>query len=261
MRASNDGKSNHNNGFDYSGWKTEQYNLKRQMILRDHNLTFDPKNLDKTLKLIGGVDISFENGNSNRAIATLIVLSFPDLKIVHEESEQVEMTLPYIAGYLAFREVPHIQRLIENVRNKVPHMMPQVILVDGNGHLHQRGFGSACHLGVVENIPTIGVAKKILMVKGLTDEYIDGLEQQLTRKGECIDIDIDSEKRIGCILKTDNITNVYISPGHRVCLDTAVSIVKRCSLKSIPEPIYQADLISRNHVKKYFKKSKNPRRY
>ena len=64
---------------------------------------------------------------------------------------------------LAFREVPHLEIMITELKQQKPQFVPQIILVDGNGVMHQRGFGLASHLGVVVGIPTIGVAKTLLV--------------------------------------------------------------------------------------------------
>lgn len=45
---------------------------------------------------------------------------------------------------------------------------PDIVFVDGNGRLHPRGAGLACHLGVVTGLRTIGVGKTFLQVDGLT---------------------------------------------------------------------------------------------
>lgn len=74
------------------------------------------------------------------------------------------MSEPYIPGFLAFREVPH---LLACFRELGEEFRPQVVLVDGNGVLHPRGFGLASHLGVLLDLPTIGVGKNLLCVDGL----------------------------------------------------------------------------------------------
>ena len=48
-----------------------------------------------------------------------------------------------------------------------PDMKPQILMVDGNGIWHTRGFGCASHIGVKFGIPTLGVAKKTFDVDGL----------------------------------------------------------------------------------------------
>ena len=47
-----------------------------------------------------------------RAVAALVVLTLPDLKVVHEDYERIIPSVPYSAGFLAFREVPAYQLLL-----------------------------------------------------------------------------------------------------------------------------------------------------
>ncbi|KAF3772660.1 Endonuclease V [Nymphaea thermarum] len=44
---------------------------------------------------------------------------------------------------------------IGSVSNGLYRLPVQLLMVDGNGLLHPRGFGLACHLGVLADIPTI----------------------------------------------------------------------------------------------------------
>ena len=89
---------------------------------------------------VAGVDISFDKDHPrHRACAMLAVLSFPALEVVHVSSTVVEMTEPYIPGFLAFREVEFLLERLEEVKTQRPELAPQAILVDGNGVLHPRG--------------------------------------------------------------------------------------------------------------------------
>lgn len=78
------------------------------------------------------------------------------------------MDAPYIPGFLAFREAPHLMKLFQKLKDTKPQFMPQVILVDGNGVLHQNGFGLASHFGVLADIPTIGCGKTVFYVDGIS---------------------------------------------------------------------------------------------
>lgn len=86
---------------------------------------------------------------------------------MYKDYEFVHLDLPYIPGFLAFREAPHLLKLIEKLKKTKSQFIPQVILVDGNGILHQNGFGLASHLGVLANIPTIGCGKTVFYVDGI----------------------------------------------------------------------------------------------
>lgn len=88
----------------------------------------------------------------------------PTPQVVEMSSVVCQMNEPYIPGFLAFREVPH---LLSCFRKLGEDFQPQVVLVDGNGVLHPRGFGLASHLGVLLGLPTIGVGKNLLCVDEL----------------------------------------------------------------------------------------------
>eukprot|EP00947_MAST-08B_sp_MAST-8B-sp1_P003369 g3369.t1 len=132
----------------------------------------------RPLQLVGGVDISFVKGNSVDACASLVVLSYPEQKVVYEDYARVALTQPYMPGFLAFREVGFLVTLVNELRKRAPECEPDVIMVDGNGVLHKRGFGLACHLGVLVGIPTVGVGKNWYEVDGLTKEKLAVLQTQ-----------------------------------------------------------------------------------
>lgn len=57
------------------------------------------------LKYIGGVDISFSKIDPSVACGTLVVLDIRSLDVVYEDSVIVQIDVPYVPGFLAFREV------------------------------------------------------------------------------------------------------------------------------------------------------------
>uniref|UniRef100_G1U2V2 Endonuclease V n=1 Tax=Oryctolagus cuniculus TaxID=9986 RepID=G1U2V2_RABIT len=171
------------------------------------------------LRRVGGADVSFVKGDSASACASLVVLSFPELQVVYEESRMVRLTAPYVSGFLAFREAPFLVDAVQRLREKQPDLMPQVLLVDGNGVLHHQGFGVACHLGVLTDLPCIGVAKKLLQV--------DGLEKDAAHKEQALRSHDRSTKP------------VYVSVGHKVSLETAVRLTRHCCRFRVPEPVRQ----------------------
>ena len=87
------------------------------------------------------------------------------MTIVYQDFEPIDLDLPYIVGFLAFREVPAYKALLARVREP----RPQVLLIDGFGVLHHRRCGSASHLGVETGYATIGVGKHLLQIDGLEE--------------------------------------------------------------------------------------------
>ncbi|XP_023555064.1 endonuclease V isoform X3 [Octodon degus] len=163
-------------------WKREQARLKALLVDRDTEAwQRDPA--FSGLQRVGGVDVSFVKGDSVSACASLVVLTYPELEVVYEDSRMISLTAPYISGFLAFREMPFLVDAVHRLQEKEPNLMPQVLLVDGNGVLHHQGFGIACHLGVLTGLPCIGVAKKLLQVEGLENNAAHKEKIQLLHAG------------------------------------------------------------------------------
>ncbi|KAH7428542.1 hypothetical protein KP509_09G006200 [Ceratopteris richardii] len=172
------------------------------------------------------------------------------MEVIYEDFKIVHLHMPYIPGFLAFRESPVLLMLLERLANEHPDRYPQVLLVDGNGILHPRGFGLASHIGVMANIPTIGVAKNLYCVDGLCRERIhmaSGITDETPLVG-------NSGKILGMALRShrDSIKPMFVSIGHRISLDTAVDVVRECCKYRIPEPVRQADIRSRGQIRAHF---------
>jgi len=186
----------------------------------------------------------------------LIVMSYPEMKVLYEDYEKDSTDYPYIPGFLAFKEVPVYTILFNRLRQNKPGLLPDLLFVDGNGILHTRNFGCASHVGVVFDIPTIGVGKTVFYIDGIKKETVKQMsEQNLKKAGDTVELRGDSGKVWGVALRSTNeSTNpLIVSQGHRVSLDTAINATLACIDKfRIPEPIRQADLRSRSLVKKYF---------
>ncbi|EGG24800.1 endonuclease V [Cavenderia fasciculata] len=257
-----------------SQWIVIQNELKTKHITHDQidwvipnnnnnsNSTSTSTTTSTTLKYVGGVDISFVKDNDEDACASLIILEYPSLKVVHKEMEFVKLDLPYIPGFLAFRECPSLTRLIDRVKTQHPRFYPQVLLVDGNGFLHPRAFGLACHLGVLCDLPTIGIGKTFFHVDGLDTKAVKtAFSQQCKQAGDHYDLTGDSGTVWGsAVLSHINSKNpIFVSVGHRLSLASSLQVVQACTTSNrIPEPVRQADLLSRDFIRKNYKPSPIP---
>ena len=199
-----------------------QENLQAEVITEDQ--------LKEPVQYVAGVDMGFEaDGTISRA--AVAVLSFPDLQLQETSLARRPTTFPYIPGFLSFREIPAILDAMEKIK-----IIPDIILCDGQGIAHPRRFGIACHLGLIVDIPTIGVAKSLLVGKHEDLPEVRGSWQPLTHKGE----------KIGAVLRTRvGVKPVYVSSGHRVSLPTAIDYVLRCTPKyRLPETTRIADKLA-----------------
>ena len=174
-----------------------------------------------TVQLVAGVDVGFEaEGTITRA--AIAVLSFPELQLVEHAIARRPTTFPYIPGFLSFREIPAVLDALEQITTP-----PDLLLCDGQGIAHPRRMGIAAHIGLLVDLPAIGVGKSLLV--GKHDEVPDerGAWQPLRHQGETV----------GAVLRTRVGTKpLYISLGHRISLLTAIDYVMRCTTKwRLPE--------------------------
>ena len=119
------------------------------------------------LKRVAGVDISASKTDNNLAVASIVILDYETLDVLYEKYELVYLKQPYVPGFLAFREVEHLMKMFNDIRDFNVNLLPDLILVDGNGVYHSNRFGLACHLGVLTNLPALGCSKTIFAVDGL----------------------------------------------------------------------------------------------
>lgn len=183
-----------------------------------------------TVNYVAGVDMGFEaEGTISRA--AVAVLSFPALQLQESAIARRPTSFPYVPGFLSFREIPAVLDALEKIS-----ITPDLILCDGQGIAHPRRFGIACHLGLLVNMPTIGVAKSLLIGKHEEVPQERGSWQPLWHRGE----------KIGAVLRTRTGTKpLYISSGHRVSLPTAIEYVLRCTPKyRLPETTRIADKLA-----------------
>ncbi|CAG0893821.1 unnamed protein product [Darwinula stevensoni] len=202
--------------------------------------------------MIGGLDVSYVKGDPVTACVGIVVCLFPSMKPIHVHTEIVQMTEPYISGYLGFKEANTIAEQIQHIKHERPNAYPDAFLIDGNGVLHPRRFGLACHVGVLTDHPTIGVAKSLHFVDGVHKNIKARCSTLLIKPGDVVPLSTDSEEIIGMALKpVAGVKNpIYISVGHRFDLETAVWLVKTCCHYRIPEPIRLADIYSRQHLQR-----------
>ena len=214
----------------------------------------DPDNWDGNFIYLGGVDISFIVGDDVTACACYVVIN-NNLEIVYQATKMVEMTAPYIPGFLAFREAKFLTDLVEEQKNHRPEVTPSALLVDGNGVLHPRQCGLACHIGVDTGLPSVGVAKNLHQVQEYGDQFsresVKKRFSELQHTGEYITLATTGGKILGAALKTsaESCNPVYVSVGSGLCLTSAVELVSKVARYRIPEPTRQADIISREFLR------------
>ncbi|MFC3393561.1 deoxyribonuclease V [Brenneria rubrifaciens] len=182
--------------------------------------------------LIAGADVGFEQqGAVTRA--AIAIMRYPSLELVEYKIARISTTMPYIPGFLSFRECPGLLAAWGSLEQK-----PDLIFVDGHGISHPRRLGVASHFGLLVDVPTIGVAKSRLCGHFDPLQAAAGSQRPLMDKGE----------QIGWVWRSKVRCNpLFVATGHRVGMDSALLWVKRCTRGyRLPEPTRWADAVASN---------------
>lgn len=215
----------------------------------------DSVNLDE-IRIVGGVDVAFLSGvyrsadsspgsreafsgkADNKgvtlgeirprlpeltALAAVVLIDSQNHEVLEISFATAPVYFPYIPGFLSFREGPAVLAAIKELDT-----LPGVMIYDGCGIAHPRGFGLASHMGVLTGIPSSGCAKSLLCGSCDEPQPLKGSWTELTYK----------EKIVGSCLRTrDRVKPVYVSPGSGLSIDGARELVIRCTGKyRLPEP-------------------------
>jgi deoxyinosine 3'endonuclease (endonuclease V) len=226
-------------------WELEQIECGRKIITTD---VIHVNNV----RLVGGLDISFDPTNDLVGCAYLTIYDVIDQQIVYEDWEKCELTIPYISGFLGFREIPQYIGLLDRLNKTKPELYPQILMLDGFGILHHRGFGSASHIGYLTGIPSIGVAKTLLYHDGLDEHMVKSeFREKCLVKSDFINLVGISGKTWGVAYKStnDSINPIYVTIGHMISLESCVKIVELTTKYRIPEPIRNSDIRSKIFLK------------
>lgn len=205
--------------------KALQQQYATQVIRHDKDVAFCPR-------YIAGGDVGFEV-QGTVARAAMIILTWPELELVEYRVARVPVTLPYIPGYLSFRECPALEAVWQMLTIK-----PDLLFIDGQGIAHPRGLGVASHVGLMVDIPTIGVAKS-----RLCGEYTE----LSSEPGSVADLRFQGQI-IGSVLRSKVRCNpLFISVGHQISTESALAWTQQC-LRGyrLPEPTRWADAVASN---------------
>src|SRR5476651_290468 len=183
-----------------------------QRVLADHIVLQDPDDF-QTPQFIAGADVGFEQGGEVTR-AAIVVFRYPSLELVDYQIARIPTTMPYIPGFLSFRELPALMQAWQQITQR-----PDLVLVDGQGIAHPRRLGVASHFGLMIDVPTIGVAKSRLCGKFLPLD--DGLFSKQSL--------YDRDEQIGWAWRSKLRCNpLFISPGNHISLASAFFWVEQC---------------------------------
>jgi deoxyribonuclease V len=184
------------------------------------------KNDFDVIRVVAGADVAVEK-EAKRAYAGLIAYSLPDLREISRQGAVGKVTFPYVPGLLAFREGPILSRALEELSAE-----PDLLIFDGQGIAHPRGLGIATHMGILFDKPSIGCAKSVLVGTFAEPGTEVGDYSPLVYQG----------RTVGAALRTRrNVKPVFVSPGHKIDLETSVEIILKCvDGFRVPKPTREA---------------------
>lgn len=202
-----------------------------QRILADRITLQDPPDFP-TPTLIAGVDVGFKQGGDVTR-AAVAVLRYPSLELVEYQIARVPTVMPYIPGFLSFRELPALLQAWQQLTSR-----PDLVLVDGQGIAHPRRLGVASHFGLMIDVPTIGVAKS-----RLCGQFLPLCEELYSQQAL-----YEGDEQIGWVWRSKLRCNpLFISPGNRISMESALYWVEHCMRQyRLPEPTRWADAVASN---------------
>lgn len=190
-----------------------------------------------SIKFVAGVDIAYYNRDGIEwGACSIVVIDFVSRQVVEEVSFIDKVSVPYIPGCLAFRELPLFEKAKEKLTNKI-----DLYVFDGNGYLHPRHMGLATHAGVEHNIASIGVAKTYYKVNNVC--YTPPQDKMFAYT----DIVIDNEVYGRAVVTKSGVRPIFLSIGNKIDLDSAYNIIISLVGESshIPLPTLIADACTR----------------
>lgn len=195
--------------------RKKQQNIAKKIVLKD--------NFSKPIDKIAGFDLAFLD---DKAFVAGVVLDYESLSLVEVKIIEVKLSFPYISTFLTFREGPPIIKVYRKLK-----IEPDVIMINGQGIAHPLSCGIASHVGVLLDIPSIGIAQRRLCGEYKEPKKV-GTHSKLTYKG----------KKVGYVYKSQkNCNPIFISPGHKISIEYSLEIVKNCIKNhKLPEPIFIA---------------------
>ncbi|MEU5692725.1 endonuclease V [Actinosynnema sp. NPDC020468] len=181
---------------------------------------------------VAGLDVSY--ADDDRVAGAVVVLDRETLETVDSAVVLGRADFPYVSGLFAFRELPTLVEALGRLT-----VAPDLLVCDGQGLAHPRRFGLACHLGVLVDLPSIGVAKTPM----------GPFDAPGPERGSGSPL-LDDGEVVGRALRTRvGVKPVFVSVGHRIDLDRACAEVLRLCTVRLPETTRRADSLGRRHLR------------
>ncbi len=175
-----------------------------------------------------GIDISSKDDLN----VVCLSVSGLDGDDIEHHCKQGSLPMPYVSGYLFYREGPLILPALDEAVKEGMVKEDTLLVLDGNGILHPRRSGIACQVGVAVDMMTCGVAKRLQVGK------VEGNERETA--GHRISDVRDGDDLLGFAVRTSRSKPVYLSRGNRMTLDHALESLLPSWHHKVPLPTRSA---------------------
>jgi len=202
--------------FDYRKAAEVQTRLSSRLIMEWDN---------RDIQYVAGADSAYDVQKKLIGVV-LVVYKLPKLSLFEIVREIGEVPIPYVPGFLNFREGPVFLKAFRKLGR-----MPDLTLIDGNGIAHPRKMGLASYVGVILDVSTVGCAKKPFFPYTTPGE----------ERGQYTLFKDNSGEQVGYCLRTQTgVKPLFVSPGHRADFAIAKRVTLELSQYRVPEPLRMA---------------------
>lgn len=275
---------------EYENVKLESDAMRLEIRVKEALQNSPPAKRSPSIRFVLALDIGYST-NSNLSVAAGIVYDTKaNETVVQKVLSQPISSFEYIPGLLAFREVPLLAKVAgdlladeryTNRSSKLDLGNDIVLMCDGNGTLHPRLCGLACHLGLLFGLPAFGVGKTYLIGaprnshSSTQDEVTHSIteserEQNRNRKDDPDKVDFHPLKNslpsprgsmmplyvqgqlAGHMVRTqDNVNPLFVSSGIGISqIDAVKMTLALCTEYRQPEPIRIVDHLGRMEIRR-----------
>ncbi len=191
------------------------------------------------IRIIAGLDVAFSK-KDDLACAGISIIDSRSFEVLEEQVTFFKPRIPFIPTFLHYRESPGYHKILSQINE-----MPDVLIFDGNGIIHPFGIGIASQMGLEFDIPSFGIAKKLLL-----GEYDNRLN-----RGGFSDI-VYKEKNLGIAFQSlaPPAKPIFVSPGHLIDFKAITNILRDFNLQQkypskLPLPLALANKLVKEKLK------------
>jgi deoxyribonuclease V len=185
---------------------------------------------------VGGVYVTYPSGVGGPGSAGELMWAAAvltrDGEVVAEAVERGQTGAGYVAGLLALRCGPLLERAVRGVAQR-----PDLLIVDSTGRDHPRRAGLAVHLGAVLDVPAVGITNRALLSEATPVAEGRGATSPLLLNGEVVGYAVRTARGVNPVL-----AHAAWRTSPELAVRAALSLTAG---RRTPEPLRRARTLAR----------------